>query len=330
MIEDISKHYDLTPHHIMRIGEYEGFRERSTLYIIIPIQQMDQKELQELILLSEYMGRKRQFHVATFVKNKKNKYLSKVQDRTIALLQVPYTEESRYSNVSTNLARFHKVGARYPYEVTSLNRLGYWKIFWEKRLDQLEQVWRQVIAKGPVGSFEVLFVDVFPYYMGLTENAIQYVVDTELDIAPTDVDVGTVCHQRFTRDILNITYNLPVDWVFDHCSRDLAEWIRHETIHNDQVNKDIQSFLIEYNQQNPLSPFGWRLLYARVLFPLTFFTNVENGLMAPEESRGAYEDNLRRLIENSDKHEYFLAYFYENMLVPRKQWKIPSIQWLTK
>lgn len=84
------------------------------------------------------------------------------------------------------------------------------------------------IASKPHHAFDKLFIESFPYYLGLGENAIQYLADTELDDRPLPVDSGTICHQRFTRETWENAFSLPVDFVFDHGGRDIAECLRYD------------------------------------------------------------------------------------------------------
>ena len=50
----------------------------------------------------------------------------------------------------------------------------------------------------PTDVFDQLFIESFPYYLGVAENAIQYVVDTEMDDTPQLTDAATICQERFT------------------------------------------------------------------------------------------------------------------------------------
>ena len=134
----------------------------------------------------------------------------------------------------------------------------------------MEKVWNSMLYQQPESEFDRMFMESFPYYMAMTENAIQYLVDTELDDEPKSIDYGTVCHIHFsTRTWGNeIGMRNPFDWVFDHCSRDLAEWTREKYFHNVQTYQpEVLRFYTEYQSIEPLSSFSWRLLYARILFP---------------------------------------------------------------
>ena len=48
----------------------------------------------------------------------------------------------------------------------------------------MEKVWNGLLFQTPEDEFQRMFIDSFPYYIGLTENAIQYLVDTEIDDEP--------------------------------------------------------------------------------------------------------------------------------------------------
>ncbi len=74
-------------------------------------------------------------------------------------------------------------GAFFPEEIEQLSRIGEWKALWEKRLDQLEKFWQSQVMNHPTDVFDQLFIESFPYYLGVAENAIQYVVDRNV-VAP--------------------------------------------------------------------------------------------------------------------------------------------------
>ncbi len=86
------------------------------------------------------------------------------------------------------------------------------------------------IHMSPLEPFEKKMIEAFPYYSGLAENAIQYLVDTELDDNPGAEDSGTICHQRMERDTWSeeSLIRIPGDWVFDHAARDIAEYMRDD------------------------------------------------------------------------------------------------------
>ena len=90
-------------------------------------------------------------------------------------------EEGKIRNLGRKLAKFHYRGRFVNFPLKKVNRIGQWKAFWEKRLEQMEKVWNEKLFHEPEHEFERMFLESFPYYMGLAENGIQYLTDTEID-----------------------------------------------------------------------------------------------------------------------------------------------------
>lgn len=236
-------------------------------------------------------------------------------------------------NHGYELADFHYRGKFITEPIVKINRTGLWKILWERRLKQVEKVWNERMSQLPESDFERSFLESFPYFMGLTENAIQYLTDTEIDDKPQLVDGGTVCHERFTVKTWgkNDVVKDPFDWVFDHRSRDLAEWIRSSYFLNtENMVQELYPFLAGYNALDPLSSFAWRLLYARLIFPLPYFECVENYYLATSIREKKQEEALfHELLGQTDTYEQLLKYFFEMAQVPTDQLQIPSLDWLS-
>lgn len=232
------------------------------------------------------------------------------------------------------LAAFHYRGRSVQAKIESCSRIGKWKELWERRSDQMEKVWREKLLSGPQNDFEKTFVDVFPYYAGLTENAIQYLVDTEVDDNPGQVDVGTVCHERFGEKtwLTPINGKHPVHWVFDHGARDVAEWIREYYFQQPNTyHYRVQSFLRDYQGNIPFTPFSIRLLFSRLLLPVHFFETVEMYYISPsEEKKAVLEERLNNFNKHTDLYEEMLSEFFEVAEVPTTRMKIPTLPWLSK
>jgi spore coat protein YutH len=177
-----------------------------------------------------------------------------------------------------------------------------------------------------------MFLESSPYYMGLTENAIAYLVNTELDDSPVTVDHGTVCHERFSAITWGekMMIKNPFEWILDHGSRDLAEWTRERYFHNTQTYQpDVRQFYADYQGIHRLSSFSWRLLYARMVFPLHYFECVEEYyLTTSEQAKHMLEEQFLRMLNFSNEYEGFLRDFYQLVDVPTKSIKIPEIEWL--
>ena len=188
-------------------------------------------------------------------------------------------QKNAKAKLGRKLAKFHERGRMVPFQIERLSRIGQWKELWEKRLEQMERCGMAFFFKRRKMNSKNMFIDSFPYYIGITENAIQYLVDTEIDDEPTESDNGTVCHERFSRKSWGANYLIknPFDWVLIIevviCGMD--EGTLFPTI-SKRTNMNVKQFFSGISKIAPLSSFSWRLLYSRVLFPLHYFECVEN------------------------------------------------------
>ncbi len=137
---------------------------------------------------------------------------------------------------------------------------------------------RKVLAiksdEPPTDVFDQLFIESFPYYLGVAENAIQYVVDTEMDDTPQLTDAATICQERFTPLLWHQTkrLKLPFDWVYDRPTRDIAELIRYMMIEKKKDwEKTIVQFVTDYERNYSLSSFGLAPIIYKALVPASLF-----------------------------------------------------------
>jgi len=331
--QDLFHHYQIQPAELIKVDSYYLFWQRNRVYFLVPVSQYKEEELQEMKKLSDYMQSLGDLSVATFVQNTQGYFVSRIANSNHALFRCNRQYE-RNKSIGEELAIFHARGKKYAEEVLELNRIGQWKTLWEKRLEQLERFWQSKVNSHPENYFEQVFVESFPYYLGLTENAIQYVVDTELDTKPELVDAATICHQKLNIRHLKSIYHakIPVEWTYDHFSRDLAEVIReHYFESGDESMEHILTFLHGYEKRSPLSPFSWRLLYARLIFPVHYYETVEGYyLTKTDDERKQREHELIYHLETAEKYEEFLGTFFEKIGLPVEKLGIRELSWLKK
>jgi spore coat protein YutH len=329
-IKWLEEFFGVQPERETTFGRYEGFISKGTIYVLAPLNEKEQ--LLELKAIADHLIQKGDRHILSINKTKSGELWGEREGRQFCLLSCQLREKTNTQQVGRKLAKFHYRGLSIPFKVERTSRIGQWKQLWEKRLDQMEAVWHNKLSLSPENEFERQFIESFPYYMGLTENAIQYLVDAEIDENPTQMDNGTVCHERFTNRTwgTEVTLKNPMDWVFDHRSRDLAEWTREvyfssKHVHHQQVRK----FYKDYQEISPLSPFGWRLLYARLLFPLHYFECIEEYYITQsEQDKNILEERLYKQLQNSDDYEKFLGEFFELAEAPIKKFRIPLVDWM--
>lgn len=334
MIQELFDYYQLQVNELVTLGNYKSFWIRNKVYVLVPIGTFQEEDLLEMKRLSDFISEQGDLSVVTFIPNMQGYYVSDIQKESYCLLRGTRLSERQQAVEAKELAILHQRGRLYPGEVEHLSRIGQWKSLWEKRLDQLEKFWQGRLSNHPETAFETLFIDSFPYYLGLAENAIQYVVDTEIDDEPQHSDAATVCQERFTSETWSATKRLkiPTEWVYDHGTRDIAEWIRHTFLKGTETFPDtILQFIYDYETMQPLSSFGWRLLYARLLFPLPYFEAVEGYYLArTEEKRSYYADQLEAIVEDAKRMEEFLSTFYSHVRLPTEKLGIREIDWFRK
>ncbi|AZB44285.1 spore coat protein YutH [Bacillus sp. FJAT-42376] len=314
-----------------KAGNRDAFRVQSTLGIIVPVQHMDEQELYELYYMSQYLQEKREPYVASFWPSLQGALSAEKDGRRYAILKCPDKLMSRSQSPGRELAQFHQRARSYPYQADKTKRIGEWKNLWERRLDQLEAFWRGKVQAHPLDHFEKLFIESFPYYLGMAENGIQYLVDTELDDEPLASDSATICHNRFHSQVWNKEFpmKLPTDWVFDHAARDLAEYLRYEFIENpEQLRSEGGSFLEDYDRTAPISSFGWRLIYSRLLFPIHYFECIEDYYLSSESGKPFYEKKLQQLLSRSAEYEQFLTSYSAMLSMRTRKIQLPVLHWL--
>lgn len=330
-VEILQQYYQVQPETSFLDGKYIRYLKEGNLYTLVPVTNMKEEILVELYLMSDHLARQGDRNVSTFCASKDQKFLITHHEEDYVLLLNSYTKVPKTRNIGRKLAKFHGRGRTIEVQIQHISSMGQWKIFWEKRLEQMEKVWYQVVQENPNNDFDHMFVETFPYYMGMCENAIQYLVDTELDEETLEMDAGTVCHDRFNNEIWGnrMWIRNPFDWVFDHASRDIAEWIRQQYFRKSKsFLPDVQNFLEEYQGIAPLSNFSWRLIFARLLFPLHYFECVEQYYLTNSENQHKQlEDRLHKYKRDSTEYESFLSAFYHLMGRDPGKWNIPEISW---
>ncbi|WP_077214476.1 spore coat putative kinase YutH [Bacillus dakarensis] len=328
----LQQKFGIKPEEELRMGPYEACKAGSSLYLLIPARNIDGETIMELDQISQHMVQYGDYHVYTFLKTKEGEAIVDWKKDHYCVLANQRGEHVPVQKVGRKLSKFHHRGRMLPLKIQKISRIGMWKSFWEQRLDQMEKVWNDQLFHPPENEFQRLFLESFPYYMGLTENAIQYLTDTELDDNPTGIDNGTVCHVRFSQKTWGdqMVVKNPFDWVVDHCARDLAEWTRDRYFYNSKTyEREVSAFFRDYQSIEPLSSFSWRLLYARLLFPLHYFECIEEYYITDsEQQQHLLEERLKKYVKHSREYEKFLRDFYHLTEVPVKKYHLPELEWL--
>ncbi|MFP3339123.1 hypothetical protein R0J91_14180, partial [Micrococcus sp. SIMBA_131] len=92
-----------------------------------------------------------------------------------------------------------------------------WQMRWQFRMDQLESFREELKNQAqPHREFDKWFIETFPYYSGLAENAIQYIVDCGIDTGTNPFQVRTLAFNRYTAKYRRNSEGLfPNDFILD-------------------------------------------------------------------------------------------------------------------
>ncbi|UFT98226.1 spore coat protein YutH [Radiobacillus kanasensis] len=306
------------------INGYDGYKKGIDTYFIIP-NENNEEVLLEQKALSDFMLVHGVDHFTTPIFSKSGYLLTLHQKKEYMVCCGRPLQGHRPEHPGTLLAHFHHLGSQYPYEPVLISSYGQWASLWTEKLAAFERIYSKQWAERPVTKFQRLFVDTFPYLIGLTENALQYLEETEKDWRYHEADRGTVCFQRYEHQ-LEQSVIWPHDIVYDHPARDIAEYIRPYFLQEeDDCFQLLRVFIQEYEQVKQLSIFSWRLIYARLLLPIHLFDCLEEGF-SYKDTEPVYQ-SYHSLLMKSRVYESNLKRFFQEMGLSKEETNIPSIDW---
>ena len=193
----------------------------------------------------------------------------------------------------------------------SLNRFK-WVELWSSKIDYFE-----IYINHNIHNYNLLN-KYANYFIGLGENAINYVNNTINSFKPTNYDKLVVSHKRINVNTsLKDLYN-PIYLVLDHQTRDISEYLKMLFLSSKYKRSDIYSYINEIS----LSNYGAGLLMARMLFPSFFFDKFE--LLVENKIS---ERECLKIIDRMNEYEEYIYYIYK---VLRNKYDIFEIEWLKK
>lgn len=320
--EFLHTHYELSVEEKMVLDGKEGYKHGEYLYFIINVNNKEVIHMEQAVL-AYYLLENNFSQTAFPVQNIYGEWFTADQGRNYMVLQVQHPLWDNMLSPGESLATFHEVGASYGYEPKSISSYGQWKALWIEKLTVFETNLQQEAEKHPTKYYQ-LIMDILPYVVGISENAIQYLQESERDNRFHETDQGTISFRRYSNQLAN-----PILWVdqfvYDHPARDLAEYIRTMLLEK-RDQDEVTAFLNDYNKRRPLSVFSWRLLYARLVFPIHLFDIMQSGFLTDDFER-LYRE-MTSLLDKQVDYERRLSDFFQIGSVKREEVNIPVIEWL--
>lgn len=189
------------------------------------------------------------------------------------------------------------------------NNKSNWGLLWSKKIDYLEELISENGKKYPQ------VVNSFNYFIGLSENAISYYNNIDID----NNMIYYISHKVLRpTDKVDSLYN-PLNIIYDYRVRDVAEYIKNSFWTD---NHNIYNELNNYLYKNNLSLNEVKLLISRVLFPSFYFDLYEDIFNYNKD-----EKILNNIISRIDEYEEYLNSI---IIYFKRFYPIDEIEWLKK
>lgn len=189
------------------------------------------------------------------------------------------------------------------------NNKSNWGLLWSKKIDYLEVLISENGKKYPQ------VVNSFNYFIGLSENAISYYNNIDID----NNMMYYISHKVLRpTDKVDSLYN-PLNIIYDYRVRDVAEYIKNSFWTD---NHNIYNELNNYLYKNNLSLNEVKLLISRVLFPSFYFDLYEDIFNYNKD-----EKILNNIISRIDEYEEYLNSI---IIYFKRFYPIDEIEWLKK
>lgn len=331
---DIYIQYQLAINRRMRVGDYDGFQSGGRTFVLVPTHMCTMYDPLELMNTTQFLNYMGEQGVAQLIPTLNRQFEAMIDGNPIYLFMLPNIKMERANkSFGKQLAIFHNRGSTYQPIKADMIRSGRWAELWATRIDNIKAIHNEIAKSGITSSFDQMFMDTFPYYEGLAENAIQYVVDSEIDNR-SSLRFSTITHQRL-RPNTWISENdesdyvkLPIHFVYDDPMRDVAEWIRSTKLVSGS-DEDIEQFLKDYNEKRELSTEDIRKLYGRLLFPISYIDTVESYYLTKRNTVKQYlQHELQEVLQFENENEIFLRDFMRHFESNRNRIYLPQVEWL--
>ena len=304
MKETLEYYYGLDIENIEELdGKYHIKQENQDYFFVFYNRGIE--ELEDIINVSNEMIKKG-INVHKILVNRNNSFLTKVGEYNYILFAV--------SNLNEEYDIFDMVKISEKLVLNNNKSNLYrnnWGTLWSEKIDYFEYQVRELSIEKDVVK------NSFSYYIGMAENAISYVNNTNMKYGRDAYQI-VLSHRRVFYPNYKLNYLNPLSFVFDLEVRDIAEYLKAMFF-----KKDISFCLDElssYLKIRHLSLYEYQMLYARLLYP-TYYFDVYESVM----NKNGDEEELVNIIKKCDSYEEFLKKAY---LEISKYAKIDKIEWI--
>lgn len=304
MKQIIEYYYGIVIENYIKDNDAHVFIYNNELFYFV-LYERAKDELYEIIQLSKELKQHR-VGCHDLIFNRFNKVVTIFNNRECVLLRV----RRDYSEEISSLDMF-KINSNLL--ISDKKRNSYknnWKELWKSKIDYFENQIRDY------GKEKRSILNTFSYYIGLAENAIQYIEVVNQKYFYTILDRLTFCHRRIFYPNYKLNYLNPLSFIIDLEVRDYAEYFKATFFGGDDIKSEFVSLL----KVNKMSSYSYNMLFARLLFP-TYYFDVYEKIIHNEIK----EDKLIEILNYRVKYEEFLKFAYNEI---KKYTSMPTIPWL--
>lgn len=245
----------------------------------------------------------KKIYVNTFVPTVLGNLFAEVDGENYVLLRINGALRDNYT--LKDVSKFNYSLSSYNYNLN----IKPWYLVWSDKVDLLENTIADLNKEYP------LLQEIFPYYLGMAENAISYCKDVFLK---KDDLLVTINHNRVGVDNTFLYLYNPLTFTFDYDVRDIAEYIKNKFIFHSFDFSEIEELL----NSHKFSRSSLMLLFARLMYPSYFFDLCKLILEGEKD-----ESVLDKVILKSEEYEDLLNDIY---FLINKYYNIPKIEWLIR
>lgn len=302
----INYYYNFDIYNLRKIKDNYFLNFKNNLYLFWKVDyKIDISYVQELLKSIQFIP---EFH--TIILNRDNQILTFDGNDYYVLLKI----NIKYNKIVSidDLLKLNSVNVLSK-QIGKFSKFN-WIELWSKKIDYLEYY------MDTKDNIDDNIKSIFNYFIGLGENAINYIKKTFEDERATESDNLTLCHNRIT---INYTlYDLynPLNIIVDHISRDVAEYLK-SLFYTRKYNLHKIEYIIK---KANLSNFGSRLLLGRIIFPTFFFD-----LLDDYEINNFSSDEIIDVYNRTSEYEKFIFMVYSTITNNKKN-AIPNVYWLNK
>ena len=259
--------------------------------------------------VNEMLTNSKYFRCFKIIKNRDDELISIINGKNYVLLELDSEIIDRKitvddlrpnlyvsEDVATGLSKY----ARFP-----------WPKLWEQKIDYLEN-W--MVAKSEKYKHLHSYIS---YFIGLSENALQYVKQANAELKIEKCDRLTVQHDRvrYTNNLYD--YYDPLNLVIDHGCRDICEYFKSKALDGKFEIQELDNYLKCYS----FSKYWISAMYSRLLFPTFLYDQLEAKNMEINTTV------LSKFDEQIENYENFLS---KISIYLDRNYGISTINWLKK